>query len=75
MEWSGFRTWSPRGLGDARELAGVGHLAQADAAQAELAVHGVRTAAPLAPRVGTHGELLLLRGLVLQSGLRHVSSP
>src|SRR5690348_4396070 len=55
----------PRGFGDAGQLARVGHLAQADPAQAELAVHGVRAAAALAARVATDGELGLRRRLVL----------
>src|SRR6478609_10110158 len=52
--WSGVgvrRCRSPRALGHARQLARVGHLAQADAAQAELAVHRVRTPALLAAGV------------------------
>src|SRR3546814_5161473 len=48
---------SPARLGDAGDLPGVHHLAEADPAEAELAVHGVRTTAPLAPRVGAHLEL------------------
>src|ERR1700759_2403106 len=47
----------PAGLVDARQFAAVRHLAQADPAQADLAVHGVRTAALLAAGVGTVGEL------------------
>src|SRR3954451_6271172 len=42
---------SPAGLGHTGELAAVGHLPQADPAQAELAVDRVRTAAALAARV------------------------
>src|SRR4029453_2893468 len=45
---------SPRALGHARQLAAVCHLAQADAAQAELAVDRVRPAAALAARVGAY---------------------
>src|SRR3954447_7023771 len=41
----------PGGLGHARDQAVVGHLAQADPAQAELAVHGTRAATALAARV------------------------
>ena len=33
---------SPAGLGHARDLAGMGELAQADAAETELAVHRTR---------------------------------
>src|SRR3712207_5329196 len=47
----------PAGLGHARDEALVGELAQADPAQAELAVHGTRPAAAAAARV--------LPGLVL----------
>src|SRR5882762_2304567 len=43
----------PAGLVHARQLAAVRHLAQANPAQAELAEHGVRTAALLAAGVGT----------------------
>src|SRR5690606_15218362 len=64
----------PAGLRHAGQLPGEGHLPQADAAQAELAVDGVRAAAALAPRVGAHSELRLPVGLVDQSGLRHQSS-
>src|SRR5919199_118903 len=48
---------SPAGLGHARHLAGVHHLAEADAAQVELAVDGARSPAPAAPGVGAHLEL------------------
>src|SRR5215207_2134878 len=47
----------PAGLGDAGELAAVGHLPQADPAQAELAVDGLGPAATLAAGVRTHREL------------------
>src|SRR5690606_9587159 len=50
---------SPRRLGDAGQLAAVSHLADADAAQAELAVHRLRPPAALAPGVGAHRELRL----------------
>src|SRR5690349_15010819 len=63
----------PRGLADAGQLPGVGHLPQADPAQAELAVDGVRAAAPLAAGVGTHRELGLAVRLVDQSLLGHRS--
>src|SRR5436190_1260092 len=42
----------PGGLGHARDLAGVGKLAQADAAEAELAVDRARAPAPRTARVG-----------------------
>src|SRR5215831_9194312 len=48
---------SPAGLRDAGDLAGVGELAQADAAEPELAVDRARPAAAAAPRVGPHLEL------------------
>src|SRR5688500_16564990 len=50
----------PGSLGHARELAAVGHLPDADPAQAELAVHRLRPPAPLAPGVGANRELRLL---------------
>src|SRR5450631_780228 len=62
---------SPGALRDARELAAVGHLTQADAAEAELAVHRVRTAAAVAPRVAAHLELRRARRLVDQRLLGH----
>src|SRR4051794_17710017 len=49
----------PGGLGDAGELAAVSHLPQADPAQAELAVDGLRTAATLAAGVAADRELRL----------------
>src|SRR5690349_13260910 len=67
--------WLPARLGHAGELAAVGHLPQADPAQAELAVDGLGTAAALAAGVAAHRELRLARGLDPQSGLRHVSCP
>src|SRR3954468_20668566 len=73
--FSGCRTGSPAGLGDAGELAAVGHLAQADPAQAELAVDGLGAAAALAAGVPADGELGRARRLHLQGILRHVSSP
>src|SRR5512133_1451130 len=77
--WSGSQQWwyagrlaasrSPGALGHAGELAAVGHLAKADAAQAELAVDRVRSAAALTPRISADLELRRLRGLVDQCGL------
>src|SRR3954451_7639592 len=73
--WCSGRSGSPAGLGDARELTAVGHLAQADPAQAELAIDRLGTAAALAAGVAANGELGLAGLLHLQGGLRHVSSP
>src|SRR6266542_5592656 len=64
----------PTRLGHAGELAPVRHLAQADPAQPELAVHRVRTAAALAARVAADRELRLAGGLVDQGLLGHASS-
>src|SRR5829696_4432691 len=61
----------PAGLAHARELPGVGHLPQADPAQAELAENGVGTAAPLAAGVTADRELRLAGRLVDQSLLGH----
>src|SRR5947209_8820239 len=49
----------PTRLRHAGHFAGVHHLAEADAAQAELAVHRARAAAAPAPRVRAHLELRL----------------
>src|SRR5687768_3752968 len=52
--------WSPplqRALRHARDLARQCELAEADPAQAELAVHGARAAAALAAGVAPHLEL------------------
>src|SRR5215207_2079658 len=65
----------PRGLGHAGKLAAVGHFPDAYAAQAELAVDGLRPPAPLATGVRAHRELRLRGGLDDQRLLRHVSSP
>src|SRR4029079_10161552 len=66
----------PAGLLHTWQLAGVRHLAQADAAQPELAVNRVRATAPVAAGVAAHLELGLLIGLVDQSLLCHLfSSP
>src|SRR5687767_4150950 len=66
---------SPTALGHTGQLAAVGHLPEADPAQAELAVDRVGTAAALAAGVAANLELRLLVRLVDQSGLGHVSSP
>src|SRR5690606_16715225 len=68
------RLWLPAALGDAGKLAAVRHLAHADSAEPELAVHRARTSAPLAPGVRTHRELRGGLGLVDQRGLRHGQS-
>src|SRR4051794_1360955 len=65
----------PAGLAHAGEFSGVGHLPQADPAQAELAEDRVRTAAPLATGVSTDGELGLAVRLLDQSLLGHCLSP
>src|SRR3546814_9863989 len=64
---------SPARLGDAGDLPGVHHLAEADPAEAELAVHGVRTTAPLAPRVGAHLELRCALLLLDERSEEHTS--
>src|SRR5436190_24108490 len=65
---------SPAGLRDARHLAGVDHLAQADAAQPELAVHGPRPTAAPAARVGAHPVLRLAHRLLDQCLLSQLAS-
>src|SRR5512144_2130021 len=65
----------PGALGDAGKLAPVAHLTQADTAEAELAVDGVRPPAPLAAGVRPHLELRLARRLDDQCLLRHVTAP
>src|SRR5215204_4006636 len=62
----------PARLGDPRILAGVGELAHADPAQAELAQHGPRPPAALAARVGPHLELGGALGLGDQCLLCHL---
>src|SRR6188474_1106386 len=69
--WAGLPGESPAGLGHTRELATVGHLPQADPAQAELAVDRVRTAAALAAGVAADRELRLLVRLVDKGSLGH----
>src|SRR3954466_13388207 len=58
---------SPRALGHARDVAVVRELAQADAAPAELLVHGARAAAAAAARIPAGLEL---RGACLAHALR-----
>jgi hypothetical protein len=48
---------SPARLGHTRHLARMHHLAEADAAEGELAVDGSRPSAPAAPGVAPHLEL------------------
>src|SRR5687767_6602134 len=62
---------SPAALGHARDEALVGHIAQADAAQAELAVHGTRPAALAAARVAAHLVLRCAVGGNDLGGLGH----
>src|SRR3954454_2178234 len=64
---------SPGRLAHARELAPVRHLAQADAAETELAQHRAGAPAAVASGVAAHRELRLARGLVDQCLLRHLS--
>src|SRR4051812_21443074 len=66
---------SPAGLRHARDLPGVHHLAEAHPAEAELAVHGVRTTTALAARVGAHLELRGLVRLVDECLLGHQPCP
>src|SRR5438477_2189082 len=65
---------SPAGLRDARHLAGVDHLAQTDATEPELPVHGPRPSAAPAARVGAYPVLRLARRLLDQCLLRQLSS-
>src|SRR5947209_7156402 len=58
---------SPARLGDAGNLAGVHHLAEADAAEPELAEHRARPSAPPAAGVGPHPELGLALLLLHES--------
>src|SRR6478672_8252536 len=62
---------SPTRLGHARDLAGVSQLAEADAAQHELAEHGARAAAALAAGVGPYLELRLALLLLDERLFRH----
>lgn len=60
---------SPTRLRDAWELTLVGELTEAQTAQAELAIHRVRTTATLAARVGANRILRLARSLTLSDVL------
>src|SRR5580765_2986155 len=64
----------PRALCHAGDHALVGELPQADAAQAELLVHGARAPALGAARVVAHLVLRGARGLRDQRFLRHLVS-
>src|SRR6478736_6452441 len=66
---------SPARLGDAGDLAGVHELAQADPAQAELAVDRARPTAPAASAVGPDLVLGLALLLLDQRLLGHLLSP
>src|SRR5450432_2987458 len=61
----------PATFGDAGQLARVRHLAEADPAEAELAINGMGTPATGAPGVAGHLELRLCGRLDLQCILRH----
>src|SRR5439155_14319116 len=65
----------PGSLGHAGQFAAVRHVTDAHPAQAELAVHRLRPAAPLAAGVGPYRELRLLGSLEDQRLLRDLSSP
>src|SRR3954447_10707799 len=62
---------SPARLRHTRDLPRVGEVAQADAAQPELAEHGARPAATAAPRVRLHLVLGLALLLLDESLLGH----
>src|SRR5947209_4263200 len=66
---------SPTRLRDAGDLAGVHHLPQAHAAEAELAVDGARPTATAAPRVRPHLVLRLAHRLLDECLLRHYCCP
>src|SRR4051812_22892989 len=68
---SGWAGGLPGGLRDAGQLATVRHVPDADSAEAELAVDGLRATALLATRVSAHRELRLGGGLDDQRLLRH----
>src|ERR1700724_229886 len=61
----------PGRLGHPRDLAVVGELAQADAAQPELAIHRSRSPAAVAPSIGPRFEFRRGRLLEAQPGLGH----
>src|SRR5499427_7658873 len=63
----------PTGLGDAGQLAAVGHGPETDPAQPEPLVHRPRAPAPRAPGVAAHLELRLAVRLDDERLLRHWS--
>src|SRR6266700_313262 len=65
----------PAGLRDTRQFAAVRHRAEADTAQAELAVDSTRAATAGAPRVGPDFELRLAVRLDDQRLLSHLLAP
>src|SRR4051812_998258 len=65
----------PTRLRHAGDLAGVHHLTEADAAQAELAVHRAGATAALATGVAPHLELRLALLLLDESLLGHYCCP
>src|SRR3954454_6933659 len=69
--WAGWSDGLPGSLRHAGQLAAVRHVPDAHAAQAELAVHRVRPATPLAARVRPHSELRLRGSLEDQRLLGH----
>src|SRR6266508_4018724 len=66
---------SPRRLREAGDLAVVGHVAQADAAEPEAPVHRPRAATPATPGIGPHLELGLALLLLDQRLLRQWTTP
>src|SRR5436189_121045 len=62
---------SPRRLGDAGDLPRMRQLTETDATQHESTEHGTLPPAPLAARVGAHGELGARPLLVQECFLRH----
>ena len=87
--WCGYACWTamildllpyktpkgPAGLANARDLARVGQLPEADAAHAVLAQHGVGTAADAAAGICAGRELCGPRLLNLHACLSHVEFP
>src|SRR3954454_13586402 len=66
---------SPAGLGDTRQLARVGELPQAHAAETELAVHGTGPATTAAAGVPAHLELRRALLLLDERLLGHYCCP
>src|SRR5437762_14200752 len=67
--------YSPGSLRHTGELTTVSHVPDADPAEAELAVDGLRPAAALATGVGANRELRLRGRFEDQRLLGHLSSP